>query len=286
MEYFEPNFLGEALVVLDRFGDRAKVLAGGTLLGPQLRAHPAAADALVNVKRIRDLSEIRFDDGLVRIGALATAREIARDPLVARHAPLVGLAAASLGAPQLRSSATIGGNVLSGHHAADVACALLASDASATIARLDEAPLELRVEQMLAPGFEGLRPGSLLTGFTLAAADGARCGFEKMLTRQAFELALVSAAAFVKLDGAGAVADARIALGGAARTPIRAVAAERALAGGVLDVGHVADAAGAAARVDAEPHDDRRASAAYRRDLVRVLVARALGSIARPTGDA
>jgi len=74
MQYFEPNFIGEALVVLDRFGGRAKVLAGGTLLGPHLRAHPGDADALVNLKRIRDLSEIRLDGSTLHIGALATAR--------------------------------------------------------------------------------------------------------------------------------------------------------------------------------------------------------------------
>src|SRR5689334_11512730 len=107
MQYFEPNFIGERLAVPAPFGDRARVLAGGTILGPQLRAHPDAADALVNVKRIRDLSEIRLDGDDLWVGALATARAIARDTLVAKHAPLVAVAAASLGAPQLRSVATI-----------------------------------------------------------------------------------------------------------------------------------------------------------------------------------
>jgi aerobic carbon-monoxide dehydrogenase medium subunit len=282
MEYFEPNFIGEALVVLDRFGERARILAGGTILGPRLRARPGDAEALVNVKRIRDLAEIRLEDGALRIGALATAHDIARDPLVARHAPLVSLAAASLGAPQLRSAATIGGNVLSTHHAADLACALLASDATASIVRLDEPPLALSVEQMVAPGFTGLRPGTLLTGFTLALAGDARCAFEKMQTRQAFELALVSAAALLRLDAAGSVTEARIALGGAARTVVRAIAAEREIAGGALDDERIARAARAAETVDAEPSDDRRASAAYRRNLVRVLVARALAGTRTP----
>ena len=286
MEYFEPNFIGEALVVLDRFGDRAKVLAGGTILGPRLRAHPHDVDALVNVKRIRDLAEIRLDDGALHVGALATAHDIARDGLVARHAPLVAIAAASLGAPQLRSTATIGGNVLSTHHAADLACALLASDATALVARLDEPPTSLSVEQMLAPGFAGLRTGALLTGFRLALAGDARFAFEKMQTRQAFELALVSAAAFVRVDAGGAVTEARIALGGAARTPIRAVAAERAIAGGALDDGRIERAARAAEAVDAEPSDDRRASAAYRRNLVRVLVGRALAATRTPARSA
>ena len=285
MQYFEPNFIGEALVVLDRFGDRAKILAGGTILGPQLRAHPDAADALVNLKRIRDLSEIRLDGDDLRIGALATARAIARDPLVAAHAPLVAIAAASLGAPQLRTVATIGGNVLSTHHAPDMACALLACDATATIAKQDDAMLSLPVELMLSPGFAGLQAGSLLTGFRIASAGDARCAFEKVQTRQAFELALVSACASVRRDASGAVTYAGIALGGAARTPIRAVAAEQTITSATLSDARIAQAAGAAAEVDAEPHDDRRASAAYRRQLVRTLVTRVLTSVRAADGS-
>ena len=281
MQYYEPNFIGEALVVLDRFGDRARVLAGGTLLGPHLRANPGTADALVNLKRIAELSEIRLDGDALRIGALATARSIARDPFVKSHAPLLAIAAASLGAPALRTVATIGGNVLSTHHAADLACALLACDAVATIATLDDEVLTLPVEQMLSPGFAGLRSGSLLAAFRIPTSARSLCAFEKMQTRQAFELALVSACASVRLRPSGDVAEARIALGGAAETPIRAIAAERSLADGDMSDARIARAAHAAAEVDAEPRDDRRASARYRRQLVRTLVTRALGSIRR-----
>lgn len=287
MQYFEPNFIGEALVVLDRFGGRAKVLAGGTLLGPHLRAHPGDADALVNLKRIRDLSEIRLDGSTLHIGALATARTIARDPFIAQHAPLLALAAGSLGAPQLRTVATIGGNVLSTHHAADMACALLACDATATIAKLDDATLSLPVEQMLAPGFAGLQTGSLLSAFSISSAAGSRCAFEKMQTRQAFELALVSACASIRAAANGNVLDARIALGGAAHTPIRAVAAEQAITGGDLSASRIAVAARAAGDVDAEPPDDDRASSAYRRQLVRTLVTRVLNDVRHSSsGDA
>jgi carbon-monoxide dehydrogenase medium subunit len=274
MEYFEPNFLNEALVVLDRYGARAKVLAGGTLLGPQLRDAPDAADALVNVKRISALSEIVLVDGSLRIGALAAAHTLAAHPLVAAHAPLVALAAASMGAPQLRSVATIGGNVLSLHHSADLATALLACDARAVVATLRDGPHELAVEQMLSPGFSGLGHGALVAEFHVPAS-GAYCAFEKMQTRRAFEMALVSAAVQVAFDR-GVVLHARIALGGAAPTPIRATGAEAALAGASIDDASAANAARIAATVDAEPQDDLRASAAYRRHLVGVLVTRAL----------
>ena len=280
MEYFEPNFLEEALVVLDRFGDRAHVLAGGTLLGPRLRTDASAVEALVNVKRIRGLADIAFEDGTLRIGALATARVLAAHPLVREHAPLVALAAATVGAPAIRSSATIGGNVLWGDAVADMACALLACDAEATIATLGDGKAHLDVTRLLDRASKGVRSGAILTGFRITPVPGARCAYEKMQTRRAFEFSLVSAAALVRLDGRGFAADAHIALGGAAPTAIRAVAAERALAGKRLDDDSIAEAARAAASADAQPNDDARASAAYRRELVRVLTARALARAA------
>jgi carbon-monoxide dehydrogenase medium subunit len=273
MEYFEPNFLNEALVVLDRFGERAKVLAGGTLLGPHVRDNPTAADAIVNIKRIPALSEITAADGGLRIGALATARSLTA-PLVVERAPLVARAAASMGAPQLRSVATAGGNLLSAHYSADLSTALLACEARATIATLHASPYELPVERILSPGFSGLGRGALLTDIFIPASN-ARCAFEKMQTRRAFEMALVSAAVALLIDGKR-IAGVRIALGGAAQTPIRATGAEAALANAPAEAVSAVQAARVAAEVDAEPWDDQRASADYRRHLVRVLVERAL----------
>lgn len=282
MEYFEPNFLNEALVVLDRFGQRAKVLAGGTLLGPKLRDKPGSADAIVNIKRIVDLSKIEAVGETLRIGALVTARALAVHPLVRKHAPLVAEAAASLGAPQLRSVATIGGNVLSGHCSADLSTALLASDARASIATLNDAPYELPVERILSPGFAGLGRGSLIAEFRIPIEESC-CAFEKMQTRRAFEMALVSAAvqiAVKKGEPTSSVQDVRIALGGAAPTPIRATAAEAVVLGTVLNEELAENAAHVAADVDTEPPTDARASADYRRQLVHVLVRRALAAVA------
>ena len=286
MEYFEPNFLDEALVVLDRFGDRAKVLAGGTLLGPHLRNRPNVADALVNVKRIPALSEIAVDAGTntLHLGALVTARTLAAHGLVDTHAPLVARAAASLGAAQLRSVATIGGNLLSAHHSADLSTALLACDARVTVSTLKDGVFELPVERMLAPGFSGLGRGALLTSVLVPLSE-SHVAFEKIQTRRAFEMALVSVAARVRVRD-GTVIEASIALGGAAPTPILATAAQAALVQTKLQDDTILNAARVAADVDAEPVDDDRASADYRRHLVRVFVRRALRSIAdgRATG--
>lgn len=277
MEYFEPNFLDEALVVLDRYGSHARVLAGGTLLGFELRAAPETASALVNVKRVPSLASIEFDGATLRIGALATAQTLAKNRLVCENAPLLAQAAAHLGSRQLRSVATIGGNVLSHHHAADLSTALLAHGARIACASARDGASEIPIARLLSEGVRGLGHGALLTSI-LVPVSGAKAAYVKMQVRRAFELALVSAAAIVRLDGA-TVADVSIALGGAAETPVRATHAESILLSKRLTRETIAAAGQAASQADAAPRDDHRATAQYRRHLVRVLLERALVAI-------
>ena len=278
MQYFAPNFLDEALVVLERFGPRARVLAGGTLLGHELRSPSDSAEALVNIKRIAPLTSIELRGDTLHIGAAATAHVLAHTPLVRTHTPLVAQAAAGLGARQLRSVATIGGNLCSGHHSADLSTALLASDARIAYANARDGQNVMPVDRFLSPGFQGLGPTTLLTGIEIPLAAG-KSAYVKMQTRRAFEMALISVAAYLRFDGE-TVADARIALGGAAPTPILATGASGELVGRTLNDRAARDAAGVAADVDGDPRDDERASSAYRRHLVRVLVQRALAVIA------
>lgn len=277
MEYFEPNFLDEALVLLDRYGAGARVLAGGTVLGPQLREDARGVTALVNIKRIPELYGVAVTGDALKIGALATARDVADNSLVRRHAPLVAEAAASLGASQLRNMATVGGNACSGAPAADLSLAFLASGARCEITSVAQGPVSLFMEYFFRPGSNALAPEELLTAVEVPCSQW-RAAYLKMQTRRAFETALVAVAVSALLEG-DRITDARIALGGVAPTPIRATAAEAALAGQKLN----RDAARAAARVaadaDAQPESDQRASAEYRRHCVAVLAERALRSI-------
>jgi len=278
MQYFEPNFMNEALVVLERFGARCKILAGGTLLGAQLRAAPTEVDAVVNVKRVPSLKDIEESDRGLRIGALATAHVLAAHPLVIERAPLVAQAAAGLGARQLRTLATIGGNACSAHPSADLAVALLASDAVVEYATLSEDKRSVPIERFLLDPNDSVPTGALVTGFWLPLRDGG-ARFCKLRTRRAFELALVSVAAWVHVKRSNVV-DCRIALGGVAATPVPATNASSALKTGALAEPRIREAAARAADADARPQDDLRASAPYRRHLVHVLVARALREIA------
>jgi aerobic carbon-monoxide dehydrogenase medium subunit len=274
MLYFEPNFVDEALVLLDRYAPTARVLAGGTLLGLEVRARPAAASAIVNVKRIPELREIAFDGRSLHLGALATARELSDHELVRRYAPLVARAAASIGARQLRTVATLGGNICSGHPAADLSAALLASDATCHIADIAGGPSSLPLADFLRQGLRTLDRRVLLTAVEIPISGGA-AAYHKMQTRRAFEMAVVSAAVIVEFAGAR-IERARIGLGGAADVAMRASRAEASLSGKPADANTAREAARVAAEHDAAPVDDHRASAAYRRQLIRTLTERSL----------
>ena len=273
MQYFEPNFLDEALVLLDRFAPDSYVLAGGTILAPHLRPGPARG-TLVNVKRVRELHEIEVDSpGVLRIGALVTARELHESDLVLAHAPLLAAAAGTLGAPQLRNVATIGGNLCSGISSADLSVALLACDSRCIVAGGPTGPVALALDQFLS-GRPGAGSRLMLTAVEVPACS-ANTAYQKMQVRQAFEIALVNVAVAVEL-ASGTIARARVALGGVAPRPLRARNAERHLEGKVTTARIARTAAEIAARDDAKPQTDHRASAEYRRQIAAVLAERAL----------
>ena len=277
MQYFEPNFLDEALVLLDRFAPHSFVLAGGTILAPRLRDGATGA-TLVNVKRVRELHEIEvLSPGVLRIGALVTARELCESDLVLAHAPLLATAAATLGAPALRNVATIGGNLCSGISSADLSVALLACDARCVIAGEAAGPITISLDEFFADRSTTDRSTTtrrLLTAIEVPACS-ASTGYQKMQTRQAFEIAIVGVAVAMELVS-GAIARVRIALGGVASRPIRASHAERHLEGNPFSMERAQQAALIASRDDANPRTDHRASAEYRRHLVAVLARRAL----------
>ncbi len=282
MQYFEPNFVEEALALLEQLGPSARVLAGGTLLGPEVRAASGSTSAIVNIKRISELRDIDFDGQALHIGALATARDLAENDLVRRHAPLLSLAAASLGATQLRNVATIGGNLCSGHHAADLGAALLACDARCVIANLITGPATMPVAEFFRPGGHALEEGAILTAIEIPASS-AHVSYVKMQTRRAFEMAIIAVGVVLAHDSV------RIALGGAAPTPVRAVHGEKTWTDGRIH-STAPDAVGreagrVAAAKDCDPVTDHRASAEYRRHLVAVLTERALLEAAAAHGS-
>lgn len=283
--YFAPTRLQQALAALGRPGG-AIVLAGGTDLMPQQHAGKLRrAGTLVNIRRVEGLDGITLEGDVLVVGTLVTLTQLMRSALVQRHAPLLVAAAEKFASEQVRNAATVGGNVCNASPAGDLLTPLVALDAEVELARLNgDGSTALRRVPIGAfftgPGRTQRAADELLTGVRVPCAlAGQVTRFYKGGTRAALDISTISIAFAATRDADGTLRNVRLALGAVAPTPIRATRAETLLEGGVPDAA-VAAAAADAATADATPIDDVRASAWYRRELLRNMTLRMLEDVA------
>ncbi|MEP7282514.1 MAG: FAD binding domain-containing protein [Rubrivivax sp.] len=282
--YLAPTTLAQALAALAAPGG-ATVLAGGTDLMPQHNAgRLKAAATLLNIRRVQGLSAVALDGDALVIGALATLSALQRDALVCAHAPLLIEAIEHFASDQIRNMATLGGNLCNASPAGDTLTPLLALDAQVELARLAEdgaiATRRLPLAGFfVAPGRTRREPRELLTTVRLPLRGvGQIVRFHKAGTRPALDIATISIALAAQRDGQGRLHEVRLALGAVAPTPVRAHRAEALLEGRQLDAA-LAEQAAQAAADEATPIDDVRATAWYRRELVRNLTRRMLDDV-------
>ncbi|KAF0242372.1 MAG: carbon-monoxide dehydrogenase medium [Planctomycetota bacterium] len=252
--YEEPRTLAEAGALMARPG-RNQLLAGGTDLLVRLKRREWTVDTVINLKRIAGLRGVEARGDHVFVGPLTTLDELAASELVAKRWPILVETVHEMGSPQVRAMSTAGGNLCNASPAADLAPPLLCLDATMKVWGLrGERHVPLR-EFFLGPGKTALEPGEILTEIRIPPALAKGC-FIKFCTRRAMDLAFVSVAC------AAVGKDVRLALGAVAPTPIRVLpSVEEAMK-------------------RCAPIDDVRASAEYRREMVRVLVRRALARVA------
>lgn len=282
-DYYRPASLEEALGLMRRFDGDVALLAGGTDLLVGLKDRRRTHRALVDIKRLDRLRTVQPQNGGLCLGAAAAIRVIARSPLVQERSPLLCQALKTLGSMQIGNRATLGGNLANASPAADSAPPLLALEASVKLVAPQGERLVPLEQFFLGPG-KTVIEGEILAEVHLPAAPGQGRGvFYKLGLRGAPEdICIASVAVFALADPAKeSWKEVRIALGAVAPTPIRAFHAEKALPGQSMNGKAGAEAARLAAEKDAQPISDIRGSASYRRAMVRVLVGRALGEIAR-----
>jgi carbon-monoxide dehydrogenase medium subunit len=275
--YCRPATLDEALDALARLGPDARVLAGGQSLVPALNMRLAQPSALVDINRVPGLDGIRLaPEGLV-IGALARQEAVLRSPLVARHAPLIAQAMPHVAHLALRTRGTLGGSLALGDPAAELPACAVALDAVIRVARRGgerEVPAARFFRGIYATALE---PGEILTAAVVPLRDASWRFHFGELARRHGDYALVGLATAARLDG-GAIAEAGLVFAGVGLTPVRATRGEAALVGRRPDAAALA-AAGRALDADLDPPSDVHASAALRRHLARVLLARALAAL-------
>jgi CO/xanthine dehydrogenase FAD-binding subunit len=271
----EPSTIKDALQALSRPG--TVPLAGATDLIPALRKGEIKPRLLVNLKQLPDASGIRRTRAGIRIGALTPLADLLESKLIAKDCPLLVEVARDFGSPQIRSLATVGGNLCNAAPSADLALPLLVLDARVQV-RGARGPRALD----LCDFFRGvnktiLRRGEILTAI-LIPRPRVRTGaaHAKLGVRQAMDLAFAAVAAGLRLRADGRTcAQARVALGAVAPIPMRARKAEALLEGQPVTAALIRTAAAAAA-AEARPVTDLRASAEYRRDMTATLAGRVL----------
>jgi carbon-monoxide dehydrogenase medium subunit len=272
-EYLYPATVEEALHMLAAHHGKARVIAGGTDLMRDFQRGEHRADCLVDISRIPALRGIAEADGIISIGAATTHAEIARSPLIHRHAAVLAEAAAEVGSPQVRNVGTIGGNVVTAQPAADAALALLALDAEAEVLGPGGAHWLPLAELYAGPGVSRVDPSAeLVRGFHFRALqDQAGSAYRRLNKRKTIALPSLCVAAVVRLHG-GAFGVTAIAVGPVATRPWRASAAEYWLRGAPANETSIAHAAGMAQHA-AQPRDSMlRGSQTYRKAMVAVLV--------------
>jgi carbon-monoxide dehydrogenase medium subunit len=269
-DYDVAESLDHAIELLGAGEEDAKLLAGGHSLIPALKLRIARPAKLVDIGRLSDLAYVKDAGTHVAIGALTRHAAVAADPLLAEHCPIVSFTAAQIGDPQVRHRGTLGGTLSHGDPASDMPAVMLALGAE-LIARGSGAERTIPAAEFFTGVFEtALEPDEVLVEARVPKL-GASTGWAYLkANRRAQDWATVGVAALVHRDE-GKVAGASIGLVNMGGTPLRARAAEDALAGG----SPVADAA-ALVTEGAEPPSDHAGSSEYRAHLAQVMARRAL----------
>jgi len=275
--YLFPASVEEALEMLASYGGQARLVAGGTDLILELQEGRRQVEALVDITRIPGLDAIELDNGMITLGAAVTYRQVIDSPLLQARAAVLVEASRKVGSPQIRNVGTLVGNVVNAMPAADGAIALFALEAELEIASPDGrrwVPIEELYE---GPGRSKVDPSrEMVTAIRFPALDENQgSAFERLARRKALALPVLNVAVVITLDD-GRFRDARIAMGPVAPTPFRARGAEKALRGMPSSSETIQRAAKVAAG-EARPRSSLlRASAAYRKEVLAVLVRRAL----------
>ena len=271
-----PGTIDEALKMLSD-NPNLKIIAGGTDVLIHLRHGNLEEAELLSLRSISGLDEIKvMEDGTISIGAMATFAEIFRNDIINKYLPVLSEAAVTVGGPQIRNMATIGGNICNGAVSADSATTLLAYNAALKLNSNGGTRIIQLRDFYAGPGKVHLLPGEILTSI-LISEDGYRktsgC-YIKYSRRNAMDIALLGISAVCRMDG-NKFSDVRIALGVAAPTPIRCSEAEAYAFG--RDITHeTLKEIGRYAVKSSKARDSWRASKAYREHLIEILAYRAL----------
>jgi carbon-monoxide dehydrogenase medium subunit len=273
-DYQEPTSLKKAFSLMEKHGDDARVIAGGTSLIIMMRQRLLTPKVVISLGRIPKFDRIayRSKDGL-RIGAGARHRDVELSPAVKKHYPLLHETFRKVAQPRIRNMGTVGGNLAGGDPLTDPGASLIALDAEVTLTS-SKGQRTLRLDEFFIDYYQtAMEPGELLTEIHVPPPQRPGWSHIKFTPRSIEDFATVGVAITLQASN-GTCDDIRIGLNSVASTIVRARKAEEVLRGKPITDINLQEM-GEVAATECDPTDDNRGSAEYKRDLVKVLVRRA-----------
>src|SRR5437879_2079564 len=283
-EYHAPSTIDEATALLAKLGADAKILSGGQSLIPLMKLRLASPTHLVDINGIPGLSGIREDDGFLRIGALTRESELEESELVRTRYPLLHDTSKVIADPLVRNLATVGGNLAHGDPANDHPATMLALGAEVVaVGPTGERRIPI-TSFFTGPFATALKPDEILVEIRVPIPPARSGGAYLKLERKVGDFATAAVAVQLTLAASGACDHVGIGLTSVGLTALQATRAEAALKGTRPDHAPIKHAAQLAAEA-AQPSEDLRGSVEYKRDMVRVLTARALRKALERAGE-
>jgi carbon-monoxide dehydrogenase medium subunit len=273
----QPTTLDEAVSLLAKDGDETKIIAGGTALVIMLRNHLISPSVLLSLGQLPDLRTIRHEPGTgLRIGGLVTIRDAERSPLVHEKQPTLASTFGKVGNVRVRTAATVGGNLSEADYASDPPCVLVALRGKAKASSI-RGEREIPLTEFFKGFYEtALRPDEILTELIVPdLAPGTRSVYLKYVSRSSEDRPCVGMAAVLENQPDGTCKELRLVAGAMAETPLEFESAE-AMARGRRLTDQLIEEIAEACSAGAEPLSDLRGSAWYRKQIIRVMVRRAI----------
>ena len=273
-DYHEPTTLKKVFSLMEKYGDEARVIAGGTSLIIMMRQRLLTPKVVISLARIPKFQKITYNtkDGL-RIGAGARHRDIELSAVVQKHYPLLQETFRKVAQPRIRNMGTVGGNLAGGDPLTDPGASLIALDAEVTLSS-SKGQRRLPLDEFFIDYYQtALEPGELLTEIHVPPPQRPGWCHIKFTPRSIEDFATVGVAITLQARN-GTCEDVRLGLNSVASTIVRAKKAEAVLRGKSIDDATV-QKMGEVAATECDPMDDNRGSAEYKREMVKVLVRRA-----------
>jgi carbon-monoxide dehydrogenase medium subunit len=272
-QYESPGTIQEAISLLQKYGDDAKILSGGHSLIPMMKLRLASPEYLIDINNIPGLSHINEDNGVVKIGGLTRESEVEHSDLLKKHFPIFGDVTKLIADPQVRNRGTVGGNLAHGDAANDHPAVMMALNAT-VMATGPDGEREIPIDEFFFGFYQtALQPTDILTEIRIPIPPKGTGSAYHKLERKVGDYATAGVAVQLTLDANGNCSNIGIGLTNVNPIPLRAARSEEVLKGKPLTEENIALAAQYASE-DCSPSADLRGSEEYKRAMVGVLVKR------------